>query len=54
MSRFGASLLWLVEGDALSEAHAARIRALRDYRNEVAHELPKMLLRAWAATWTWR
>jgi hypothetical protein len=43
-SRFEASLLWLVESNALSEEQAARIRKLRDHRNEVAHELPKMLL----------
>jgi hypothetical protein len=43
-SRFEGSLLWLVEETALSEEQAARIRKLRDHRNEVAHELPKMLL----------
>ena len=43
-SLFEASLLWLVDESALSEEQAARVRRLRDHRNEVAHELPKMLL----------
>lgn len=42
-SRFEASLLWLVEANGLTEAEADQARALREYRNEVAHELPKML-----------
>ena len=37
---FEASLLWLVDHGALSEAQAARVRELRTHRNEVAHELP--------------
>src|SRR5687768_12192121 len=43
-SRFLASVLWLVEAGALTEADADQLRALREYRNEVAHELPKMLV----------
>lgn len=43
-SAFEASLLWLVEAEALTEAQAGQVRRLRDYRNEVAHELPKLLL----------
>jgi len=43
-SRFEASLLWLVETEALTKAQAARVRVLRDRRNEIAHELPKLLV----------
>lgn len=43
-SRFEASLIWLVEAGALTEPEADQVRALREYRNEVAHELPKMLV----------
>ena len=43
-SVFEASLLWLVEAEALTEPQAACVRSLRAYRNEVAHELPTMLL----------
>lgn len=43
-SVFEASLLWLVETGALDEAQAARVRAVRAKRNEVAHELPKLLI----------
>lgn len=43
-SRFEASLLWLIEANGLNESEAGRIRALRTYRNQVAHELPRMLV----------
>jgi hypothetical protein len=43
-SVFEASLLWLIEAGALTEPQAATIRALRVYRNAIAHELPNMLL----------
>jgi len=43
-SRFEASLLWLIDAGALTEHEVECIRRLRAYRNEVAHELPKMLL----------
>lgn len=43
-SRFQASLLWLVEQDALSEAQAVRVREMRDHRNEIAHELRTVLI----------
>ena len=43
-SLFEASLVWLVAGNDLSEDQTPRVRLLRDHRNEVAHELPKMLL----------
>lgn len=39
-----ASLAWLVRVDGLTHAQADRVRALRVYRNEVAHELPKLLI----------
>jgi hypothetical protein len=41
---FEASLLWLVDQQALSLTQAARVRELRVHRNEVAHELPKLLV----------
>jgi hypothetical protein len=43
-SAFEASLLWLVEAHGVTEAEAESIRNLRVYRNQVAHELPRMLL----------
>jgi hypothetical protein len=43
-SRFEASLLWLVEMEALTVQQAERVRDLRDYRNQIAHELPRMLV----------
>jgi hypothetical protein len=43
-SRFEASLSWLMEAGALTETQADQIRSLRTYRNEVAHELPKLLV----------
>lgn len=43
-SLFEASLLWLVGSAALTEAEADRVRALRAYRNKIAHELPKILV----------
>jgi len=41
---FRASLLWLVETAALTEAQAERIRQMLDHRNEIAHEMPKVLV----------
>lgn len=38
---FEACLLWLVSMEALTEAQADRVRAIRDHRNELAHELPR-------------
>lgn len=38
---FEACLLWLVHMEALTEAQAERVRAIRDHRNELAHELPR-------------
>lgn len=43
-SVFEASILWLVETGALTEAQATQVRDLRVFRNEVAHELPQLLL----------
>jgi hypothetical protein len=43
-SVFEASLLWLIEVDAFTVAQAESVRALRKYRNEIAHEIPKMLI----------
>jgi hypothetical protein len=41
--KFEASLLWLVEVEAITEDQATAILRLLDRRNEIAHELPKML-----------
>jgi hypothetical protein len=43
-SVFEASLLWLVDQGALDATQATQVRPLRDKRNEVAHELPKLLI----------
>jgi hypothetical protein len=43
-SRFEASLLWLVEAGAVTVAEVDGVRSLREYRNEIAHELPRMLV----------
>jgi len=42
--QFRASLLWLVENNALTEEQAAQVRRLRKNRNQIAHALPKMIL----------
>ena len=41
---FEASLLWLVDRDALDEDQADKIRAFREYRNKVGHEMPTILV----------
>lgn len=41
-----ASLLWLHEMDALSEADISLIDNIRRHRNEIAHELPKIVMTA--------
>lgn len=43
-SPFKASCAWLVEAGALSPGQADTLEAVRDHRNEVAHELPKILI----------
>ncbi len=35
---------WLQKQDALSESDVDEIRAIRDHRNEIAHELPRILI----------
>jgi hypothetical protein len=42
--RLEASVLWLVEMGALTEARAARVQEIREHRNEIAHQLPKLLV----------
>jgi hypothetical protein len=42
--RFEASLLWLVEMSALTSVQADSIRAMREHRNKVAHQLPTLLV----------
>lgn len=43
-SAFEASLLWLVEANALTVAQAECVRRIRTHRNVVAHELPTLLV----------
>jgi len=43
-STFNASLHWLVESRALTAEQVARVQELRKHRNQVAHELPEILL----------
>lgn len=43
---FEASLLWLVETGAITTEDITSIQGLRDYRNTVAHETPKVLFEA--------
>lgn len=45
-SRLKASLLWLREVDALSDADIALVDDIRIHRNEIAHELPKLVMTA--------
>jgi hypothetical protein len=42
--RLQASALWLVEQGALTQAQCHRIEELRNHRNEIAHELAKLLI----------
>jgi len=39
-----ASCLWLVKVDVISQDEMEEIQAIRRHRNEIAHELPKLLL----------
>lgn len=41
---FAASLLWLVEMSALSQAQAERLDAIYEHRNELTHELAKYIV----------
>jgi hypothetical protein len=43
-SRFRASCAWLVNAGALTPELADVLGAVRDHRNEIAHELPKILI----------
>lgn len=43
-SRFRASAAWLVQAGALKAEQAAVLGAVRDHRNEIAHELPRMII----------
>jgi hypothetical protein len=43
-SRFRASCAWLVEMGALTAEQAQTLEAIREHRNVVAHELPKILV----------
>lgn len=39
-----ASLLWLVDMEAITPDEAEEIHGIRRHRNEIAHELPKLLI----------
>jgi hypothetical protein len=41
---FDASLSWLVEAGAVDEDQEKTLRAFRDYRNKIGHEMPRLLL----------
>lgn len=43
-SVFEASLAWLIEAKALTVEQAAQVRAIKKHRDEIAHELPNLLL----------
>lgn len=43
-SLFKASCSWLVEMDALTQDQASALEDIRAHRNEIAHELPKILI----------
>jgi len=43
---FEASLLWLAEGGAITVEDVTSIQELREYRNTIAHEIPKVLFEA--------
>lgn len=42
--RFKASCRWLIEAGALQDAHFEELQALRRQRNELAHELPRLVM----------
>lgn len=42
-SRFRASCAWLVDAGAFTQEQADVLGAVRDHRNQIAHELPKIL-----------
>ena len=41
---FVASVVWLVQNDALTAAQAAVLESIREHRHEVAHELARLLV----------
>jgi hypothetical protein len=43
-NRFKASCSWLVESGALTSEQVAILEEIRVHRNEIAHELPKLLI----------
>ena len=43
-NRFRASLLWLVEGDAITLAQADRLEAVYSHRHDLSHELIKYIV----------
>ncbi|MBK3640475.1 hypothetical protein [Streptomyces sp. MBT33] len=43
-SKYLASCAWLVDANALTDEHVATLAEIRAHRNEVAHELPKLLV----------
>ncbi|WP_131767015.1 hypothetical protein [Candidatus Protofrankia californiensis] len=43
-SRYRASCGWLVEMDALTSGQVKQLEAIHQHRQEIAHELPKLLI----------
>lgn len=43
---FAASLRWLVDSDAISDVDMDDIQAIREERNQVAHDAPQLLLQS--------
>ncbi len=43
-SKFKASLLWLVDGGAITQTQADRLDAIYDHRHDLSHELVKFIV----------
>ncbi|MGB3321230.1 MAG: hypothetical protein WBB05_01320 [Mycolicibacterium fortuitum] len=43
-NRFRASLLWLVNNDAITQVQADRLELIRDHRDDLVHELVKYVI----------
>lgn len=43
-NKFRASLLWLVNNDAITEVQADRLELIRDHRDDLVHELVKYVI----------
>lgn len=43
-SPYRASVAWLVENDAITQAQAQTLEKIHEHRHKIAHELPKILI----------